>query len=116
MLPGFGYRHEQIEMIADMIMATKLPQSPHTLLEAILADADLDILGREDFLHWSQALRAELAVYGTPMTDAEWYSYQLRFLQDHRYFTTAARALRDAGKQHNVEVVTRLLAQCQARD
>jgi uncharacterized protein len=115
-LPRFGYCPEQITVIAGMIMATKMPQSPHTLLEAILADADLDVLGREDFLHWSQALRAKLAEYGAPMTDEQWFQYQLQFFQDHCYFTTAARALRDDRKQRNFEMLSRWLAQCQDHD
>ena len=32
-----------------MIMATRLPQSPHGLLQEILADADLDVLGSAVF-------------------------------------------------------------------
>src|SRR2546423_374818 len=48
-LPDFGYTDNEIRMICDMIIATKIPQSPHTLLEKIICDADLDYLGREDF-------------------------------------------------------------------
>src|SRR6266545_8069079 len=60
-LPYCGYTPSQIAAIERMIMATRLPQTPHTLLEQILADADLDSLAREDFLGTSLALRAELA-------------------------------------------------------
>lgn len=42
MLPTFGYTPAQIEIVHGMIMATKLPQSPRTILEQLLADADLD--------------------------------------------------------------------------
>ena len=45
-LPAFGYTSEEIDMICGMIMATKIPQNPHTLLERIICDADLDYLGR----------------------------------------------------------------------
>lgn len=48
-LPGFGYDTGEIEKICGMIMATRLPQSPQNHLEQILADADLDDLGRDDF-------------------------------------------------------------------
>ena len=109
-LPEFGYQPAQIEAIHGMIMATQLPQSPHTLLEQILADADLDSLGREDFLPRSLALRDELVAFGASITKAEWYARQLAFLQGHRYFTPAARALRDAQKQRNIDYLTELLA------
>lgn len=39
----FGYPEADIETICGMIMATKIPQSPGTLLEQIICDADLDL-------------------------------------------------------------------------
>jgi uncharacterized protein len=110
-LPHFGYQPAQIKLIAGIIMATRLPQTPSTLLEQIMADADLDVCGREDFLTRNQCLRAELANIGLATTDREWYSEQLRFLQLHRYWTAAARALRDTQKQTNIAALTQLLAQ-----
>lgn len=110
-LPDFGFTPTQITSIQGIIMATRLPQSPRTLLEEILADSDLDVLGREDFWFWNQALRAELAASDTPFSDEGWYSSQLKFLQSHRYFTAAARTLRAEGKQKNIEAMKDLLAQ-----
>jgi uncharacterized protein len=112
-LPGFGYSPAQIEVIAGIIRATQLPQDPHTLVEQIMADADLSILGQADYLLHSAALRQELAAFGQPMTDAQWYGGQLQFIRDHRYFTAAARSLRDAQKQVNAAAMAALLAQCQ---
>jgi len=109
-LPRFGYSPAHIEAIGGMILATKLPQSPHTLSEEILADADLDVLGRDDFLVRSRDLQAELAAFGTPTTDEQWFSGQLEFVQAHRYFTVAARTLRDTTKQANIEALISLLA------
>ena len=113
MLPGFGYCPAQISVVVDAILATRLPQQPHSLLERILADADLSVLGGEDYLLRSAALREELAAFGQAMTDVEWYSRQLEFIRDHRYFTSAAHALRDAQKQINVAAMAALLAKCQ---
>src|SRR5882672_3854542 len=48
-LPAFGFCKEDIDRVCGMIMATRLPQSPKNKLEQILADADLDYLGRDDF-------------------------------------------------------------------
>jgi len=75
-----------------------------------MADADLDVCGREDFLDRNQFLRAELVNVGLASTDREWYGDQLRFLQLHRYWTAAARALRDKQKQANIAALTELLA------
>lgn len=109
-LPQFGYSQGQIATIGGMIMATKLPQSPQHLLEELLADADLDVLGRPDFLQRNHDLRNELAHLGNTMSDEQWYSTQLQFLKAHRYWTSAARALRDEEKERNCEALQALLA------
>src|SRR3954469_18398792 len=59
-LPGFHYTDNEIRIICDMIIATKIPQSPNNLLEKIICDADLDYLGREDFWTISNNLYKEL--------------------------------------------------------
>ena len=108
-LPGFGYSAAQIQQVCGMIMATKLPQSPHSLAEQVVADADLDSLGRNDFFTTSIALRDELAHLGSAFNESTWFSNQLRFLRSHSYFTPAARALRAAGKQANILALERHL-------
>ncbi len=102
-LPRFGYSPAQIQAIADIIRATKLPQSPRNLLEQIMADADLDGLGREDFWDRNVDLRAELAVYDRPVDDVEWYKGQVQFLTAHSYFTPSAHTLRAAQKQRHLD-------------
>ena len=109
-LPGLGYQPAQIGAIVGMIMATRLPQSPRTPLEQLLADADLDVLGRPDFLERNALLRAELAAYGAPVSDAEWYAGQLSFLRQHRYWTPMAEELRAAAKRQNIAALERILA------
>ncbi|MBI3162655.1 MAG: phosphohydrolase [Chloroflexi bacterium] len=108
-LPGFGYNAEEVETIRWAILATALPQSPTTLLEEILVDADLDVLGRDDFSKRSNDLRRELALFGKVSADAEWHASQLKFLESHSYFTTSAHVLRDAGKQKNTADLKRIL-------
>ena len=108
-LPRFGYRPDQIALIEGMILSTRMPQTPRTPLERILADADLDVCGRDDFLALNGCLRAELATVGSAASDREWYSGQLRFLRAHRYWTAAARAARDQVKRSNIAALERLL-------
>ncbi len=113
-LPRFGYSVTDIATIGGMIMATKLPQSPQTILEQVMADADLDGLGRADFWERNRDLRAELNAKGSTPTDREWYSDQLDFLRGHSYWTVSAHALRDGQKQRNIDTLIRLLETCQA--
>lgn len=107
-LPAFGFSPAHVVAVQEMIMATQLPQSPRTLLEQIVADADLDVLGREDLATRNQALRDELAASGTQISDEGWLASQLQLLESHHYWTAAARSLRDAGKQRNLEMLRSL--------
>lgn len=113
-LPHFGYSAQQVALIQSLIMATHWPPDPRTLLEKIIADADVDSLGREDFLQTSLNLRAELAGDGITMTDRQWYTSQLEFLENHHYHTAAAQRLRGEGKRRNVRLVQHLLAETHA--
>lgn len=114
-LPEFGFTPEQVDILKGMIMATVIPQTPRTHLEQILADADLDMLGRDDFVDFNNKLRRELALLGEEYVDSEWYSRQLEFLESHTYFTAAAHALRDAGQSKNIRLLEKLLEGIKSR-
>lgn len=109
-LPRLGYTLQQVEQVYGMIVATKLPQSPKNLLEQIMVDADLDVLGRDDFWPRNKALRAECAAHGKYITDMKWCACQSEFLQSHRYFTASARAMRGVQKQRNIAFLRGRLA------
>ncbi len=97
-LPQFGFDKTQIDAICNMIMATKIPQTPSSRLEKILCDADLDYLGRDDAVIISRKLHQELNMHGKPMSDLQWNKAQLSFLKSHHYFTDFALQQRNAKK------------------
>ena len=108
-LPDFDYDPGEIDLICGMIMATKIPQSPKNHLEEILADADLDYLGRDDFFTIGNKLFTELSLLGFLNTEDEWNSLQVSFLESHHYFTKTALQWRQAKKQqHLAEVKAKL--------
>jgi hypothetical protein len=41
--------------------------------------------------------------------ETEWYRRQLKFFREHRYFTSAARSLREEGERRNIETVETLM-------
>ncbi|GAB4581787.1 MAG: hypothetical protein Fur0022_45370 [Anaerolineales bacterium] len=104
-LPNYDFSVRQIECIMGMIIATRLPQAPRNLLEEILADSDLDVLGREDFFARNEALRQEWMNYGRETPLEQWYEGQLAFLRSHTYFTPAARMLRNEMKKKNIAAI-----------
>lgn len=109
-LPGFGYSAAQAEQIAELILSTRMPQSPTSKLAEFLADADLDLLGRPDFIALNGVLLAERRSFGDEVPETDWYRNQVSFLASHRYWTVAARDLRDAGKAENLRLLRERLA------
>lgn len=101
-LPDFGYSQEDIEVIVNMIMATKIPQNPQNLLEEILADSDLDYIGRNDMFVIGQRLQYEWSLLGKIKSLRDWHEKQNEFLKKHHYFTKSANKLREAKKQENI--------------
>ena len=101
-LPGFGYSPDEINVICGMIMATRLPQTPQNHLEEILADADLDYLGRDDFSFIANQLFLENSYFGTAGDIDEWNRKQVNFMEKHQYFTKTANNLRQAKKDANL--------------
>jgi uncharacterized protein len=114
-LPAFGYQPAQVRIVRHTIMATAAGQTPHALLEQILVDADLDVLGTKAYTRRSLDIRREWEAFGSTMSDEEWYQGQVQLLESHRYWTQAARQLRDAGKQRNLELVRARLESLQTK-
>jgi len=104
-LPEYGYNNDDIEQICGIIMATRIPQTPHNLLQEILADADLDYLGRDDFFSIGNQLYNELKIAGTISTEQEWNQMQVKFMEAHRYFTATSKRQRNAKKEANLALV-----------
>jgi len=109
MLPKYNYTPEQIEAICSIIMATRLPPQPSSLLEEIICDSDLDYLGRSDFIPVSNTLFEELKAQNKMREINEWNKLQLRFISGHQYFTRTARSLREVNKQLQVERIQNLI-------
>lgn len=102
-LPEFGYSFDDIEIISQMIAATKVPQSPKNKLEELMCDADLDYLGRDDFFLLASKLHLEWnRMKINEMAFDEWISIEKEFLNSHQYYSPEARALRDIGKKENL--------------
>lgn len=102
-LPGFGYTPRQTEQVCGMIMATRIPQTPTNQLERIMADADLDYLGREDFWPISNSLYEELREREMVKDKDSWNKIQISFLEKHQYWTETSKKWREPGKLKRIE-------------
>ncbi|HEV7423739.1 MAG TPA: Pycsar system effector family protein, partial [Candidatus Paceibacterota bacterium] len=92
-----------IESIKGCILATKLPQNPHNLLEEIVCDADLSHLGKSDFDELSKLMRKEMeGVYHKRIDKGEWRNQTINLFESHKYHTDYARMQLDEEKQKNL--------------
>ena len=108
-LPDFGYSPAQVDTICGMIMATRIPQTPHTKLEQILCDADLDYLGRDDFESIAHSLYEELKTRDMVADELAWNRIQVGFLDNHRYWTPTATSTRQAAKERHLDALRALV-------
>jgi uncharacterized protein len=104
-LPEFGYTKQEIEIIAEMIQATAIPQEPKTKLECILADADLEHLGTDTFKFMGNKLYMEMKYTNPDLSPEEWNEIQIHFLQTHVYHTPYCILNRTPEKEKNLELL-----------
>ncbi len=98
-LPSFGFNKADISIVCGMIMATKIPQSPKTKLEEIIADADLEYLGTKKAQAGSNNLYKELNALNPLLTKVAWHKIEIDFVSVHHYFTDYCRKNNEEQKQ-----------------
>jgi uncharacterized membrane-anchored protein YitT (DUF2179 family)/predicted metal-dependent HD superfamily phosphohydrolase len=90
-LPNFEYSSEEIKQICKLIMATKMPQTPLDKLSMIICDADLYYLGANQYYNKANSLFLENQNEGSITNKIEWVQKQIKFLENHSFFTDTAR-------------------------
>lgn len=98
------YTPKEIEIVKGLILATKLPTKPETMLQKIICDADVDNLGTENGLENGEKLRQEFGV----KDKSKWIQGNLQFFKNHRYYTPWARGMRNYGLRLNIRKLEQL--------
>ncbi|MCW8803192.1 MAG: DUF5706 domain-containing protein [Ignavibacteriaceae bacterium] len=87
-----NYPTEGIEKVVALINATRMPRNPKNLLEETICDADLYHLGTNDFEIKENLYRNEVeALKGYKIEDVEWLNNNLKFFNQHQFFTDYAK-------------------------
>lgn len=87
-----GYSSDKINLVTGCILATKMPQSPKSLLEQVLCDADLHHLGTDQYFDQAKLLQEEINnTTEQTLTDAKWMEMNVSFIKSHQYFTDYAK-------------------------
>jgi uncharacterized protein len=103
LLPAYNLNTDQIKIICNLILATKIPQKPKTKLENILADADLEYLSTSSFEKTAGQLFKELKYFYPELTPQKWDTIQIDFISNHNYHTKYCRHYKEFRKERNLQ-------------
>ena len=104
LMESLGVPQKKIAVVSEAIMATRMPQSPKTLVSQVLCDADLYHLSTEQCEEKSNMLREEWKLLGTnDMTNEEWILTNIKFMEDHHYHTPYGQNVLQEGKRKNIK-------------
>jgi predicted metal-dependent HD superfamily phosphohydrolase len=107
---------KQLELINGCITATKMPQSPHTLLEEIICDADLFHLGTSDFAENDKKIHEEYnLLHNTDVDKFAWREKTLKFLEAHTYFTDYCKNLLNDTQEENIGQLKKKIAKAEKK-
>jgi predicted metal-dependent HD superfamily phosphohydrolase len=103
-LGNLGLPGVDIDAVKGCILATKIPQEPHNLLEEIVCDADLYHLGTSHFSELNKTMRREEEeAANIKISKDEWRVKTINFLESHTYHTDYVKLLLNDQKQKNLE-------------
>ena len=110
-LEKHSFEESDIKIIQNCIMATKMPQSPNSLLEKILCDADMSHLGKKIYWERCGRIRQEFTLtQNKTMSEPEWIQFELDFINNQEYHTQKAKELFDTRKQKHIRQLNKLNA------
>jgi len=108
-LEKYDFEETDIKLIQNCIMATKMPQSPNTLFEKILCDADMSHLGKKIYWERCGRIRQELTLTtNTTMSEPEWIDFEIKFIANHKYHTSQANHLFEKRKRKHIRQLKKL--------
>lgn len=107
-----GYSEPEIQIVGQMIQATKVivdERGPHhrplNEISKFLIDADVSNFGRDDFFTKADLVREESGISDR----RSFFISLLKFLENHQWYSDAARRSRGGKKLENIATLKRML-------
>ncbi len=105
-----NFPEEKIKIVENTILSTEMGREPTNLLEEILNDADLSHLGMTTFLERNRLLREEWETFlDMTFTDDEWIKLNVKFLNEHHFYTEAAKTAFENQKKQNLTYLNKVI-------
>ncbi len=100
----------RIEKIESIIMATVLFSNPHTLLEEIIQDADLDNIGTREEFYFSLDYYDELKIVGkADIPDCAYWQFVYTLLTKYKFHTATAKRERHEQQLKDIDHMEKFL-------
>lgn len=93
---------DKLRQIKELIMVTRMPRHPKTILEQIICDADTYNLGTDEFKGTNKKVRKELRLRGFDFTKPEWNKMTIDLFERHEFYTPYVQGLLNEGKTANL--------------
>lgn len=115
-LTSMNYPKDRIDAIVRFIEVTKIGVKPENKLEALMKDADTSSLGKSHFQIYTNSLRKELnTVQNAVLSKKDWAKTNLRFLDDHEYYSGPGKERYADKKAENRRLLLEELTQIEAK-
>jgi len=106
-----NYPTDRMELVKKLIMATDMRYTPQTDLEKAMRDADMNGLGKPEYMERLKSLRKEWDAQGRLHTKdrVQWLEENISFFNQHSYLTPAAERLFGKQKEENLKFIEKRL-------
>jgi predicted metal-dependent HD superfamily phosphohydrolase len=103
-LKNSGIDEDIIYSVKNCILATEEHNTPHSLLEEIVCDANTYYFGTENFSEYNKLRRKEFELINNTKIDKnEWRQKTIQLLESHKYYTDYCKKHLDKNKTETLE-------------
>lgn len=106
----------RVQAVIECILATKMPQNPHTKTAEVLCDADLFHLSSDTFFERSEMLRQEMKNTVGKVSKKKWMQGSIALMEKHHYFTEYGKEVLTPLKEKNLKKARRKLAELEEEE
>lgn len=96
-LSSFGFDKSDIEDVCRLILSTTPGNTPVSIMEKIMHDADYEYIGRDYYPYVVELLRKERGI-----SPSIWNAGQITFLERHEFITSSAQKIFNHQKEINI--------------
>jgi len=101
-LKSAAFSDAQIQVIENLILSTQNPIKANNILEKILCDADLEYLGRPDFIEIINAKFFDINLNNQNFEYLQWLNYNIEILNKYDFYTESAKNLMFISKEEQI--------------